>query len=150
MSSAFRETITIDRSPDDVWAYVIDPGHLTEWQESAVSAEQLDEGPFGLGSHLRVTRHVGRRDMPMTMEVTEYDPPRSWGMQGIDGPVRGHFHGEIAPLDDGRRTRLTMELDFEGHGIGKVLLPLVVRPQIRKEMPRNERLLKEHLEHTTG
>ncbi|MGH1551725.1 hypothetical protein ACRAWF_04690 [Streptomyces sp. L7] len=40
-----------------------------------------------------------------------------------------------------------MDLDFEGHGIGKVLLPLVVRPQVRREMPHNEKLLKEHLEH---
>ncbi|WP_210588120.1 SRPBCC family protein [Streptomyces sp. GESEQ-35] len=147
--SGFRETIVVDRSPEEVWAYVIDPSHLPEWQESAVAAEQLEEGPMGVGSHVRVTRHVGSRDMPMTMEVTEFDPPRTWGMQGIDGPIRGHVHGEIAPLDEGRRSRVTMALDFEGHGIGKVLLPLVVRPQVRKELPRNELHLKEQLEHPT-
>jgi hypothetical protein len=31
-----------------------------------------------------------------------------------------------------------------------VLLPLVVRPQVRKELPRNEQLLKDRLEHTTA
>lgn len=148
--SGFRESIDVDRSPDDVWAYLIDPSHLPEWQASAVSAELLDPGPPHVGSRLRVTRHVGRREMPMTMEYTEYDPPHAWGLQGVDGPVRGHVHGEITPLEGGHRSRVTMELDFEGRGIGKVLLPLVIRPQVRKELPLNERLLKSRLEHETA
>jgi len=145
--SAIKEVVDIDRSPEDVYAYVIEPSHLPEWQLSAVAARQVDEGPFGLGSRVEVTRHVGRRTVPMTMEVTEYDPPRSWGLRGIDGPIRGHVHGTVEPIDDGRRSRVTMDLDFEGHGLGKVLLPLVVRPQVRKELPRNEQLLKDRLEH---
>jgi hypothetical protein len=65
------------------------------------------------------------------------------------GPCRYTPFGgsEVEPLDDGRRSRVTLELDFESHGIGKMLVPLVARPQIRKEMPRNERTLKERLEH---
>ncbi|XUL91398.1 SRPBCC family protein [Streptomyces galilaeus] len=145
--SAFHEEFDVDCRPEDAWAYVIDPSHLPDWQESAVSAEQLDDRPFGLGSRVRVTRHVGRRDMAMTMECTEFRPPHSWTVRGIDGPIRGNFRGEISPVDDGRRSRVTMDLDFEGHGIGKVLLPLVVRPQVRREMPHNEKLLREHLEH---
>jgi hypothetical protein len=30
------------------------------------------------------------------------------------------------------------------------MVPLVVRPQVRKELPRNEQLLKDRLEHTGG
>jgi hypothetical protein len=45
---------------------------------------------------------------------------------------------------------VTIEVDFEGHGVGKVLVPLVVRPQVRKELPRNEQLLKDRLEHAGG
>ncbi|MFI6566994.1 SRPBCC family protein [Streptomyces sp. NPDC050534] len=148
--TAFHEEIDVDRSPEDVWAYVIDPSHLPEWQLSAVSVEQLDEGPLHPGSRVKVTRRVGSREMPMTMECTECEPPHSWSLRGIDGPVRGHFHGAVEPLDDGRRTRVTMDLDFEAHGIGKVLLPLLVRPQVRKELPHNERLLRNRLEHTAG
>ncbi|MEU2285713.1 SRPBCC family protein [Streptomyces sp. NPDC013178] len=148
--SGFRETIDVDCTPDEVWTYVIDPSHLPEWQASAVSAERLDEGPIEVGSRVRVTRYVGNREIPMTMEITECDPPHAWGMQGIDGPVRGHVHGEIDPLDDGRRSRVTMDLDFEGRGLGRVLVPLVVKPQLRKELPRNEQLLKERLEHGGG
>lgn len=40
-------------------------------------------------------------------------------------------------------------LDFEGHGIGKLLVPLVVRRQARKEMPANLATLKQRIEGTT-
>jgi hypothetical protein len=33
--------------------------------------------------------------------------------------------------------------------MGKILVPLVVRRQVRKEFPVNERLLKDRLEHRT-
>ncbi|MEU9477296.1 SRPBCC family protein [Streptomyces sp. NPDC048191] len=146
--SAFHEVIDVDRSPGDVWAYLSDPAHLPEWQKSAVSVEEMDDGPFGLGCRIRVTRLVRGRDVPITMQVTEFEPPHTWSLRGVDGPVRGRVHGEITPLPDGR-TRVTMDLDFEAHGIGRVLLPLVVRPQVRKELPENERLLKERLEQAT-
>ncbi|MBW5484958.1 SRPBCC family protein [Streptomyces bambusae] len=144
--SAIKESVDIDCRPEEVFAYLADPSHLPEWQESAVSARALGDAPLGVGSYVRVLRRVGRREFPMTMEVTELDPPRSWGYHGIDGPVRGNVHGTVEPLDDGRRSRVTIDLDFEGHGMGKVLVPLVVRPHARKEIPRNERTLKTLLE----
>jgi hypothetical protein len=41
---------------------------------------------------------------------------------------------------------LTIAVDFEGHGIGKLLVPLLVRREAQKEMPANLARLKEHLE----
>ena len=82
----------------------------------------------------------------MTMEVTEHSPPTRFGFRGIDGPIRAIGKGSIEPLDDGTRSRVTIELDFEGHGIGKLLVPLVVRRQVQKELPRNQQKLKERLE----
>ncbi|WP_217215128.1 SRPBCC family protein [Streptomyces sp. AC550_RSS872] len=144
-----RETIDVDRPPGEVYAYITEPSHLPEWQLSAVSAEPLDEGPIHTGSRVRVTRRIGSREVPMTVQFDELDPPRSWDLHGVDGPVRPRTHGEIEPLDDGRRSRVTIDIDFEGHGLGKVLVPLVVRPQVRKELPRDEQLLKDRLERTT-
>lgn len=144
--SAIKESIDISCRPEDVFSYVTDPSHLPEWQESAVSVRPVGDAPVAVGSRVVVTRRIGRRDIPMTSEVTELDPPRSWRVDGIDGPIRGHVKGTIEPLGDGERSRLTMSLDFETHGIGKVLVPLVVRPHVRKEMPRNEQTLKRLLE----
>jgi uncharacterized protein YndB with AHSA1/START domain len=140
------ESIEISRSPEDVFSYVTDPSRLPEWQESVVSVRREDDAPIAVGSRVVVTRRVGRWERAMTAELTELNSPSSWAVRGIDGPVRGNVNGGIEPLDDGARSRVTIELDFEGHGIGKLLVPLVVRRQAQKEVPRNQQKLKERLE----
>lgn len=144
--SAIKESIDIERRPEDVFTYVTDWSHLPDWQESAVAVRPASTEPVGVGSRVVVTRRIGRREMPMTMEVTELDPPHSWRADGVDGPVRGHLHGTVEPIGDGDRSRLTLSLDFESHGLGKLLVPFVVRPHVKKEMPRNEARLKTLLE----
>src|SRR5262249_45620508 len=47
-------------------------------------------------------------------------------------PGTGTVDGAIEPLDGGRRSRVTIALDFEGYGIGRLLVPFVVRRQVRR------------------
>jgi hypothetical protein len=82
----------------------------------------------------------------VSSEITKIDPPTSWAVHGIDGPIRAIVNVTVEPLNGSARSRVTIELDFEGHGIGKVLVPLVVRRQARSEMPANCRRLKQRLE----
>ncbi|WP_367320041.1 SRPBCC family protein [Streptomyces sp. HUAS ZL42] len=144
--SAIRETVDIDRSPEEVFSYITDPSHMPEWQQSAVSAHRVGGAPMSVGSRVKATWQLGRLQFPMTMEVTEFDPPRSWRLRGVEGPARGEVHGTIEPLDDGARSRLTIDLDFESYGLGRALVPLVLRPRARKELPHDEQTLKNLLE----
>jgi uncharacterized protein YndB with AHSA1/START domain len=141
-------SIEISRPPDEVFAYVTDPSQLPRWQESVVSVRWDAGTPVATGSRVVLTRRVGRIEREMTAEVAELTPPRSWAIRGVDGPVRGIVNGTIEPIEGGRGSRVTIALDFEGHGIGKLLIPLVVRRQARTEMPRNQQRLKERLEAT--
>ena len=138
-------SVEIARTPEDVFAYVTDPSHLPEWQASVVSVEH-DETPVQVGKRAVVTRQAGPRKMDSTAEVAELDPPQSWFIRGVDGPVRGNVKGRIEPLEGGARSRVTIELELQGHGIGKLLLPLVVKRQAQREMPKNAQRLKEQLE----
>jgi uncharacterized protein YndB with AHSA1/START domain len=142
--AAIVASTDINRSPDEVFAYAIDPANLPEWQENVVSATH--EGPLGLGARVVTVRRLGRREQTMTMEVTGYDAPRGWSMRGVDGPVRPLVETRIEPLDGGARSRVTIELDFTGIGIGKLLVPLLVRPETRKGLPANLDRLRTVLE----
>ena len=51
----------------------------------------------------------------------------------------------VEPRSD-TSAQLTIALDFEGHGIGRVLVPLLVRREARREMPVNVAALKRRLE----
>lgn len=144
--NAISKSIDIDRRPEDVYTYVTDPTHLPEWQDSAVAAVPIDELPVHVGSRVVVTRKIGKRSVPTTMQVMELDPPRSWHFHGLDGPVRPDVRGRIEPLDGGTRSRVTLSVDFEAHGLGRALVPLAVKPMVRKEMPKSEEKLKHLLE----
>jgi uncharacterized protein YndB with AHSA1/START domain len=137
----------ISKSPAEVFAYVTDPTKLPEWQESVVRAE-CKEIPVRVGTRASVTRRIGRREMAQSAEIAELNPPTSWAVRGLDGPVRGNVNGTIEPFEDGARSRVTIELDLQGHRVGKLLLPLLVQRKAEKEMPRNMQKLKERLEHT--
>jgi GNAT superfamily N-acetyltransferase len=80
-------------------------------------------------------------------EVVALDPPRSWRFHGVGGlPVTGIATGTIEPLDGGARSRVTIALDFQARGIGRLLVLLVIRRQARRQLPRNQRALKTRLE----
>ena len=124
-------------TPDQVFAYVTDPSKFAEWQENVMGGN-MD------GSTCTTTRRIGGREREVTSEVTELNPPKTWGVRGVDGPIRSTVHVDVEPLA-ADRSRVTITLDFTGHGYGKLLIPLVQR-QSRAEMSRNMARLKTCLE----
>jgi hypothetical protein len=75
----------------------------------------------------------------------DIDPPRTWSVRGTDGPIRAAVDVLVEPVTDAR-SRLTISVDFTGYGIGKVLVPLMVRREARKEMPENMAALRQLIE----
>jgi uncharacterized membrane protein len=143
--ASIRETIQIARRPEDVFAYIDDLARHSEWQESLVSAKVVTDGPTKVGSRATEVRRMGSREQTSTYEVTEHDPPRAFAFRGIDGPVQPVGRGTVEPVGDGSSSRVTIELDFTGRGIGKLLVPLA-RSQARKQVPKDQQQLKERLE----
>jgi uncharacterized protein YndB with AHSA1/START domain len=137
-------TVEIDRPPEVVFPYVIDPRTFPAWQP-AVLEGALDR-EVGVGAICTTTRKIGGGARETQSRITEYVPPHRWADHGIDGPIRGIVSVDVQPLDGGARSRVTIIVDFEGHGIGKLLVPLVVRRQAAREMPSNASRLKAALE----
>lgn len=125
--------------------YAIDPSRFDEWQSGLV-AGRMDRKPVAVGARCITTRKIGGRPREITSEITAFDPPRHWADHGLDGPIRGIVQVDVEPLDNDTRCRVTISLDFEGHGIGKLLVPLMVRRQAESEMPENMRRLKKQIE----
>ena len=97
-----------------------------------------------MGDCCLTTRKIGGGERSVTSEITHIDPPNTWGVRAIEGPIRAIVDVTVHPLQDGRATR--DDFDFTGHGIGKLLVPLFVRRSARKEMPENLNRLKQRLE----
>jgi len=143
--SAIVVSTEVERPAAEVFAYATDPTRFSQWQQGVVEGRMDHDGPPVVGARCLTTRRIGGANRPATSEVVHVDPPRTWGVRGIDGPIRAVVDVTVAPVSDSR-SRLTISVDFVGHGIGKVLVPLVVRGQTRKEMPANLAALKQRLE----
>ena len=138
-------TIEVDRSADDLFAYATDPTRFNEWQQGVVDGHMDASGTPTVGTRCLTTRRIGGANRPSTSEVTHIHPPKTWGVRGIDGPIRAIVDVTVEPLA-ANRSRLTIAVDFTGHGIGKVLVPLMVRREAAREMPSNLAALKHRLE----
>jgi uncharacterized protein YndB with AHSA1/START domain len=138
-------SIEIARPPADVFRYATDPTRFPEWQYDVVSVRMEDDAPAGVGSRFTTTRRIGSGEQTMTQEITEVSPPARWAARGVAGPIRPRATIAIEPLRDGAASRVTFSLDFEGHGVGVPLVP-VVRRMAAKGAPTSYRNLKQLLE----
>jgi uncharacterized protein YndB with AHSA1/START domain len=132
-------TVDIDRPPDEVFAFATDPTHFAEWQRDVVRVQILDDEEF-----VTVRRFVGAERTTL-QRITANDPPRHWAAKGVEGPIRPHATITVSPRDEGAHSRATFTLDFEAHGMGVALLPMI-RRQAAKGAPASYRHLKELLE----
>jgi uncharacterized protein YndB with AHSA1/START domain len=138
-------SVEVARSPEKAFEYVIDPSTMPEWQQGVVRGS-LDTTEMAVGSRCTTVRRIGGRDREVTTEITQYQPPSRWADRGIEGPIRAMVGVTVEPLSGGVQSLVTIEVDFTGHGVGRLLVPLVVRRQAAKEMPGNMKRLKERLE----
>jgi carbon monoxide dehydrogenase subunit G len=143
MAPASASTV-VDRPAAEVFAYTTDPTRFREWQQGVIDGH-LEAGRAEVGTKCLTTRRIGGANRTSTSVLTHIDAPRRWGVRGIDGPVRATVDVTVEPLTE-TSSRLTIAVDFDGHGIGKLLVPLVVRRQAHKEMPANVEALKRRVE----
>lgn len=141
-------TTEVNRSAQDVFAYATDPTRFREWQKGVIDGHMDGADTPSVGTRCLTTRRIGFANRPVTSEVAHIDPPRTWGVRGADGPIRARVGVTVEPLTD-TRSRLTITIDFQGHGLGRLLVPLGVEREARKEMPANLARLKERLESDT-
>lgn len=138
-------SIEIDRRPEEVFAYLDEHERHREWQDQIVSARVETDGPVGVGTRVHEVRKIGGREQDTSYEITEHDPPRRSSFRGIAGVVRPVGTVTVEPVGDGPRSRVSIEFDLKGHGIGVLLAPLA-RMQAKKDIPRIQEQLKARLE----
>lgn len=88
---------------------------------------------------------MGKREQTMTSELTDTARRGATPSASSSAPS-GRSAREVRPLGDGDRTRFTFELEFDGHALGRLLVPLFVRRQAARELSESHSILKRQLE----
>jgi uncharacterized protein YndB with AHSA1/START domain len=146
MPSAER-TITIDRPPAEVFAYIARGENNPQWRPR-VTEVTLQSGDGGEGSvyHQGEKGPMGK-EIAADFKVTEYEPPWRYAFEVITGPARprGTYTLETAGAT-GTRLKFTLQCKLKGP---KVIITPVVAKNFKHEVECLE-LLKQQLEAVQG
>jgi carbon monoxide dehydrogenase subunit G len=129
-------SLEIDRSPDEVFAYLTDVSNLSSWQ-SGVHAARRD------GSRIHESRHMLGRELHTTLEIEEEDAPRLFTIRTVDSPVPFTVRHELAPNGSGTLLTVVGEGDagmLPGFAAG--IMARRAEKQFRKDFERLKRLLE--------
>ena len=138
----FTNTITIDRPPAAVFAYLADLENLPRWNYAISETRKTSDGPVGVGSRYRQTRTLPTRSEE-AFEVTEFEPDRRLSIRGALGPFHSEATYLLAPTDDG--TVLTNAMNLRPSGALRLVAPLAAS-RIKSAVAANLEALKQILE----
>ena len=122
---SFTYTIHIDRSPEKVWAYMMDFSQAPRWRNLVREIEVLTPGPLRVGSELKITFDVQGRQKKALSEVWAFEPARRFGVRNTEQNVTGVFEYHLEP--DGRGTRVSFTCSIQPRGYMWLLLPWLLK-----------------------
>ena len=129
-----EESIVINRSPEDVFAFLAVRRNDSVWMASVVESEWLEPAAPSMDAHMGVGRrgrmvmkNMGRRFQYID-EVTDYEPGRQIAHRTVEGPIRLNTACLTEPVGNGCRAMVVGETDnFIGGSFGKLANPIVAR-----------------------
>ena len=135
--------IEIERSPEDVFAYLTDVSNLPRWQSGVHGAELVGGGEPCAGARIAESRHMLGRELHTTLEIADFEPPRVFGLRALDGPVQFSVRHELEPVGEGTRLRVIGEAEIAhlpGFAVG--LMARRARKQFQKDFERLKHILE--------
>jgi uncharacterized protein YndB with AHSA1/START domain len=128
MAHDWSATTTIDRPIDQVFAFLADGTNDPKFSPRVQKIEKRSDGPPGAGTVYSSTVKDAGMKTSREFKVTEFEQPTKirWTeltKNAITVPDGGY---DLEPAGDGG-TRMTILNTFEGHGFGKLILPLALR-----------------------
>jgi uncharacterized protein YndB with AHSA1/START domain len=134
-------TVEIACPPETVFAALTDLEQLPEWQSSALSSKA--DGRLAVGARIREQRSMMGRELENELEVTAYDPPRRFALEGRSGPVPLSVDHELS--EDGGKTILQVHAQAEPGALFKLAGPMIKRTA-EQELKADFERLKDRLE----
>jgi|SRR5215210_1566302 len=127
MAGRYGATVEVDRPVEEVFAFLSDGENDKRFSPRVLEMKKTTDGPPGVGTVYASTVKDAGMKTERQFEYTAFDPPNRirWterSKNAITVPDGGY---DLEPADGG--TRLSFFNEFEGHGFGKVLLPLALR-----------------------
>ncbi|HET9722717.1 MAG TPA: SRPBCC family protein [Actinomycetota bacterium] len=109
-----QETLEVGRPLDEVFAFVGDFANTKDWDPGVASSRKVTDGPVGVGTRYAVDVLFGSRTLPMTYEITAWDPPNRVVLRGQGSTVTAVDDIRFEATERGTRVRYSADLRLKG------------------------------------
>jgi uncharacterized protein YndB with AHSA1/START domain len=134
-----KNSILINRPPQDVFNAITDPAKLSMWQSMTETVNLSSNGDLGVGSTMTVVARFLGRKFESEIEVTAWEPPHRIDWKMVNGPYPAEASNTLEPQGEG--TLLTSLSRGEMGNFFKLAEGLVAR-QLEKQLAANNESLK--------
>lgn len=136
-------TITIARSPAEVFAFISNFENNPRWQSGMVAARFTSEGELGVGTtYVQEARFLGRR-VESTFKVLDFEPGHLVKATSTTGSFPITFTRIVEP--HGGTCRVTAIVEGDASGFFKLAEPLL-KPMVARSVREDYKNLKGILE----
>jgi hypothetical protein len=135
--------VVTPKSPDDVYAYLVDFANQAEWRFDVLSSELVAGDTGMVGAKYRQRVKPGRKEQSSDVELVEATRPGEVAFRTLDaGPVTvsGAWHIRA----DGEGTEVICDVAIETRGALRLIEP-TMGPQLRKIAAKYESSLSAKL-----
>ena len=112
--TVLREELEVDRPIDEVFAFIGDFVNSAVWDPGVAEARNVTEGPIRVGTRYELIVVFRGRRLPMTYEVTAYEPPHRVVLRGTGATVNAVDDIRFEATSNGTRILYTADLRLKG------------------------------------
>jgi carbon monoxide dehydrogenase subunit G len=117
------KSVVVAKPPSEVFEYLADFANTAQWDPGVAEARQSSSGPVGLGTTFDLVAIFRGRRIPVTYEVTVFEPNTRVVLVGKNKRFTGTDDVTFAP--EGGGTRIGWNADFQMEGLGKLVQPFL-------------------------
>lgn len=123
--TSFTQTAHINRTPAQVWAFMMDFSNASRWRNHVRDMRILTDGPLRVGTELQVTFGLPGRVHTARCVVCAFETARRFGLRSSSKKATVTFEYVLAP--EGGGTLITFSCDLRPHGLMWLLVPTMIR-----------------------
>jgi uncharacterized protein YndB with AHSA1/START domain len=131
---AFKNTATIQRPAEEVFAFLADFEKVPMWNYAIEDTRKMSAGPVGVGTRYRQSRTIPARTTE-EFEVTVFQPASRLAIRGDIGPFRATVSYELEAVAG--VTRLVNAVELEPAQARLKLLAPLAAPKIKAAVAQN-------------
>ena len=118
-----REELEVEEPVESTFAFVADFANSSLWDPGVAESRNATGEPAGVGTRYELTVVFGQRRLPMTYEITLFDPPHRVVLRGSGETVNAVDDIRFEPTSRGTRIRYTADLRLKG--VARLAQPLM-------------------------